>query len=91
MSQQYDNNMRGVLFRNEEKRDGKRDPDYRGQAEIDRQEFWVSAWIQESKKDDRKFMSLSFTPKRASEHKGAPANPPAQKSDPEDFDDDIPL
>jgi hypothetical protein len=86
----YDNNMRGVLFRNNDKRDGKKDADYRGNAEIDRKQFWVDAWINESR-DGSKRLSLQFKPKTASEHKGAPANPPAQTAAKPDFDDDIPF
>lgn len=57
---EYDNNMRGVLFRNDRKKSDKH-PDYTGNCEIDRVEFWLSAWIKESKKG--KFMSISFKPK----------------------------
>ena len=57
---EYDNNMRGVLFKNNDKQNDK-SPDYKGQAEVDGQEFWLSAWIKEGKKC--KFMSLSFKPK----------------------------
>ncbi|MDE2022082.1 MAG: hypothetical protein KGI71_04225 [Patescibacteria group bacterium] len=83
---EYDNNLRGALFKNE-KRPGKNDPDYKGQAEIDRKPYWVSAWINESKKDGSKYMALRFEPKMAREHQGAAKNPPAKKAD--DFDDDL--
>jgi len=66
----YDNNMSGVLFKNDDKREGKRDPDYRGNAEVNREQFWVNAWIKSSK-DGRKYMSLSFQPKQAKDVKGA--------------------
>ena len=79
---QYDNNLRGVLFKNDEKRDGRKDPDYRGQCEIDGTQYWLSAWIKESQKDGRKFMSLSFQPKQAKDIRGAVAH-----KEPE-FDDD---
>ena len=87
---EYDNNNSGALFRNEEKRDGRQDPDYRGQAEIDRVQYWVAAWLRTSKKGT-KFMSLRFTPKQASEVKGGASNPPAQKVAPDDFDQNIPF
>ena len=67
----YDNNMSGTLFRNNDKREGKRDPDYRGNAEIERVQYWVDAWINESKKDGTKFMSLKFKPKQAKDIRGA--------------------
>ena len=72
MSQEYDNNMRGVLFKNDRKeRDNH--PDYKGSAEIDGVEFWISAWIKEGQKG--KFMSLAFTEK---EERAAPAPAPRQ-------------
>lgn len=59
----YDNNMRGVLFKNEDK-DSDNHPDYKGQGEVDRKPVWISAWIKTSKKGV-KFMSLSFQFKTA--------------------------
>ena len=56
----YDNNMRGVLFKNDRKKQANH-PDYTGNCEIDGIEMWMSAWIKEGKKG--KFMSLSFKPK----------------------------
>lgn len=87
---EYDNNLRGALFRNEEKDDGNPNwPDYKGQAEIARVEYWVSAWIKTSKAG-KKFMSLSFKPKLAGEVKGGAKAPPAKPPEP-DFNDDIPF
>ena len=87
MTQQYDNTNRGVLFKNDDKRDDK-DPLYRGQINVGGTEFWLDAWLNESKKG-QKYMSLRVKPKMASEHKGGAANPPASK-EPE-FDDEIPF
>lgn len=84
---EYSNVNRGVLFKNTDKRDD-RDPEYRGNINIDGKEFWLDAWIQEAKKDGRKFMSLRAKPKMASEHKGGSSNPPAKTAD---FDDQIPF
>jgi hypothetical protein len=98
----FDNNMRGALFKNEDKQ-GDSQPDYKGQCEVDRVEYWVSAWINTSK-SGQKYMSLSFQPKQAQQRRGAPANPPARYEQrpgttpqsgsgraPDDFDDDIPF
>lgn len=41
--QQYDNEKRGVLFDNAEKR-GDNDPDLRGQIEVDGVQYWLAAW-----------------------------------------------
>lgn len=81
----YDNNMRGVLFKNDKQGNDKR-PDYRGSAVIDNVDFNVSGWIKASKKDGSKFMSLSFEAKKA-----APAKPKQEKVLTEEnwVDDDI--
>jgi hypothetical protein len=60
MSQQYDNNMSGVLFKNERKTK-ETHPGYQGSCEIDGVEMWISAWVKEGK--NGKFFSLAFKPK----------------------------
>lgn len=85
----YDNNLSGALFRND-KQGNDTWPDYRGSAEVDRVQYWVSAWIKTSKKDGSKFMSLRFEPKKAAEVKGGVKNPPAKQAA-DDFDDEIPF
>jgi len=57
----YDNTNRGALFKNDRKEDD-RDPDYRGELDVDGTPHWVNAWIKTSKKGT-KFMSLSLKPK----------------------------
>jgi uncharacterized protein (DUF736 family) len=73
----------GALFKNEDK-DTEQHPDYRGNIKIQGQEYWLSAWIKESKAG-RKYMSLSAQPK----------NPPPQQvrsgKQQERFDDDADL
>lgn len=87
MSKQYDNNLSGALFRNDDKRPDKQDPDYRGNAEVDRKQFWIDAWINESR-DGKRYMKLKFRPKLAAEQSAVPHKEPAKA---EDFDDDIPF
>lgn len=58
----YDNNMTGVLFKNE-KKETEKHPDYNGSCEIDGVEYWMSSWIKESQKTGKKFMSFAFTRK----------------------------
>lgn len=62
MANQYDPNMRGVLFKNDKKGNEKR-PDYRGSCVINNVDMNVSGWIQASKKTGDKFMSLRFEAK----------------------------
>jgi uncharacterized protein (DUF736 family) len=78
---QYDNRGRGVLFKNDDKAEPKQ-PDYRGNLTLlDGTECWLDCWIQESKKNGRKFLSLKFKPKMAREHTGGAQNPPGQRDD----------
>lgn len=81
MSQQYDNNLRGVLFKNDRKEKDTH-PDYKGSCEIGGVEYWISSWVKEGQKG--KFMSLAFTAKEAQ----APAPQPAQPQQAAAFDDD---
>ena len=88
----YDNNMRGVLFKNDRKENDKH-PDYKGQCEIDGEEYWLSAWIKTGAKG--KFMSLSFTAKE--QPKNPPPREPVKQSREQqrwrdgDMDDDCPF
>ena len=56
---EYDNEKRGVLFKNDRKESDKH-PDYKGSATVDGVDYWLSAWIKEPKSGGDKFMSLSF-------------------------------
>ena len=79
---QYDNNLSGVLFRNDKEGNDKR-PDYKGSAEIEGVQYWVSAWIRDGAKG--KFMSMKYERK---EQQAAPQPAPAPV---DSFDDDIPF
>lgn len=79
---QYDNEMRGVLFKNDKEGNEAR-PDYKGKIQIGGVEYWLSAWIKEGQKG--KFMSL-----KAEEQKKAADAYPAEKpkaAPTDDFDD----
>lgn len=86
MSQQYDNELRGVLFKNDRKEQSNH-PDYKGSATINGQEMWISAWIKQGQ--NGKFMSLSFKPKEQSQPSQQKQAGPAP--DPSEFSDDIPF
>ena len=46
----YDNTNRWTLNKNANKRDGKKDPDYKGKIDIDGKLFWIDGWITQSHK-----------------------------------------
>lgn len=58
---EYDNKNRGALFRNDKKEEEKH-PDYRGTINVAGTDYWLDAWIKESKAG-KKYMSLSVKPK----------------------------
>ena len=59
---EYDNTNRGSLFKNDRK-ELDNHPDYNGSINIDGKDYWLNGWIKESKKDGKKFFSLSVKPK----------------------------
>lgn len=69
---QYDNNLSGVLFKNDKQGNEKR-PDYKGSCEIDGSSMWVSAWVREKKDGSGKYMSLTFEHKTGKESQPAKA------------------
>lgn len=81
----------GALFKNDD-RETEQHPHYRGSIRINGQDFWLSAWLKESKAG-KKYMSLSAQPKMTRDHRGASANPPARTGapPPPELDDDIPF
>lgn len=56
--EQRDNS--GSLFKNDNKEKDTH-PDYKGTVVIDGKTYWISSWVKTS--GDKKWMSLSFTPK----------------------------
>jgi len=83
---QYDNNMSGVLFKNDKNGNEKR-PDYRGTAVINGVDLNISAWLKSSKKTGDKFLSLRFESKAAAPPKRAPV----MDETPFDDDKDLPF
>lgn len=74
----------GSLFKNDRK-EKETHADYRGDCKIDGTEYWLSAWVKESK--NGKFFSLSIKPK---DSQTAPR--PSTKSPEEEYhDSDLPF
>lgn len=88
---EYDNELRGALFKNKNMREGKKDPEYKGSATIGGVEYWVSSWINTSKAGE-KYMALNF---KAKDAQPAPAPKAEELKAPADTDpfhsDDIPF
>ena len=93
----YDNELKGVLFRNE-KRESEKHPNYKGSITIQGVEYWLSAWINEKKDGSGKYMSLKAQPKEErNQSKPAQNDPFAGQASPDSFgggqaqDDSIPF
>ena len=92
--QEYDNEKRGVLFRNEEKQK-ETSPDFKGSVTVEGVEYWLSAWVQQSRKG-RKYFSLSLQEKQEAHDRGIQQAKDAVGDDAHQppsgqFDDDIPF
>lgn len=70
---EYDNTNRGALFPAEKETD--RHPDLKGKLNVDGTDYYVSAWSNVSKKDGKKYLSLSVDKKQ--DQKPSPAAPAA--------------
>ena len=81
---EYDNTNRGSLFKNTKKEED-RHPDYNGSINVEGTEYWLNAWIKESKKDGTKFFSLSVKEKQDSPRQ---SSAPTRKTK---TDDDLPF
>jgi uncharacterized protein (DUF736 family) len=85
----YDNEKRGVLFKNQKKEEGSNKPDYTGSATIEGVEYFMDAWMKTSE-SGRKFMSFSFNPKTKQPAQQAAPRKPLPK-DLMDADNDPPF
>ena len=84
----YDNNLTGVLFKNDKDGNEKR-PDYKGSAEIEGVQYWVSAWIRDTAKG--KCLSMKYERKeQQAQAAPKPAAAPASAGYGA-VDDDIPF
>ena len=78
----YDNNLTGIISKNERKTDDKL-PDIKGQCEIDGVQYWVDGWAKTRNSDGGKFYSLRFKRKDAAPaQKAAQAPAPRQATAP---------
>lgn len=82
----YDRSMTGALFKNEDKREGKKDADYRGSCEMNGHAYWIDAWLNTSQKGV-KYLALKFKEKGGEKIPRPPKAPGEVKG----FDDSIPF
>ena len=83
MAQQYSNENRGVLFKNNRKEKDSQ-PDYTGTGNWNGQDFQISAWVKEGK--NGKFFSFSFQEPYQPKEQAKGYQPGA-----DEFDEDIPF
>ena len=81
---EYDNELRGVLFRNDRK-DKESQPDHKGNCQIDGVEYWISAWVNVKPSDGGKYFRIQFQRKDEQPAKEVPAQAENE------FDDDLPF
>lgn len=61
MNKKFDNELKGVLFKNDDKETDKH-PDYKGSATIEGVDYFMDAWINTAD-SGRKYMSFRFKQK----------------------------
>lgn len=81
----HDDTNKGAIWRND-KKETERQPDFKGQANIDGVEYWVSAW-KRGPNDNPKSPALRF----AFTAKEQKPSAPQPQSGGVDFEDDIPF
>jgi len=67
----YDDTNRGALFKNERK-EQETHADYNGTVNVEGKEYWLNAWLKESKAG-KKYMSLSLKQKEVTSVSAATA------------------
>lgn len=80
---EYDNELRGSLFRNDRK-EKETHPDYTGSCQIKGVEYYMNAWVKESKAG-KKYFSFSF------KAKDAPVQSANTVAVTDDMEDDLPF
>lgn len=91
MTKQYDNELKGVLFKNEDK-ETETHPDYKGSATIKGVDYFMDVWVNTAD-SGRRYMSVKFKAKEKQPQAAAPA-PRQQPQKPQrrdDFSDSIPF
>jgi hypothetical protein len=85
---EYDNTNRGVLFAAKDRQSDKH-PTHTGKVNVEGREYWLSAWVQESKAGT-KYFSLAVKAKDEQPKDDRASNPAPAAVDSQ-FDDEIPF
>lgn len=84
----YDNRNRFTLFRNNRKRDGKKDADFNGTfTDENGREYWINAWSTTPKNGGEKFLSGSVRLKEGSTESRNQPSPQKRV----ELDDEVPF
>ena len=70
----------GILFKNDKSGGNEKWPDYKGEAVVGGERYWLAAWVKEGKRG--KFMSIALKPKDQKRAAPAPANEPVDDNQP---------
>lgn len=94
MPKQFDDEKRGVLFKNDRKGNEKA-PDYKGNCTLQGVEYKMAVWLRRSAKD-QPYFSVAFTPTEEQaqfDRQVQSVSPRVQQQQPEMFggDDDLPF
>jgi hypothetical protein len=83
----FDNSNRGSIWKNEDRK-SETHPQFKGSAEVNGVEYWVSGWLRKADANPKApDMSFSFQAKEQQSQVAPPAGPDIGDS----FDDDIPF
>jgi len=89
MSNQYDNQNRGAIWKNENRQSDKH-PHFSGSINIDGKDYWLSGWKRADDASDRApLVSFSVRPKDDNPSQSYQQSAPQKAQD--DFADDIPF
>lgn len=83
---EYDNNLRGALFKNDRKETEKQ-PDYTGNVEVEGQKYNMAGWMRKSQKGQA-YMSISLS---VPQPQGAAPMPSQANHSSSSMDDEIPF
>lgn len=87
---EYDSTNRGVAFKNEQKRDGKKDADFAGTLDVDGKQYWLNIW-KNSHEEKGVYLKLSVREKKPRGDAEFTPKPAPKASPKPDFDDDLPF